>query len=35
MVYIDNLDDYEEVYDETPSTTDFIYYDAGKLKWLI
>lgn len=34
MVYIDNLDGYEEVYDEveeTPTTTDFIYYDAGKL----
>ena len=34
MVYIDNLDGYEEVYDELeeiPTTTDFIYYDAGKL----
>ena len=34
MVYIDNLDGYEEVYDEfeeTPATTEFIYYDAGKL----
>ena len=34
MVYIDNLDGYEDVYDEsdgTPTTTDFIYYDAGNL----
>lgn len=35
MVYIDNLDGYEDVYDEfeeTPATTEFIYYDAGKLQ---
>ena len=30
MVYIDKIDEYEEVYDEYGTgTTEFIYYDAG------
>ena len=33
MVYLDNIDGYEEVYEEfdgLSGTTEFIYYDIGK-----
>ena len=38
MVYLDNIDGYEEVYEEfdgLSGTTEFIYYDIGKYNTFI